>query len=149
MATTMARRRGPRPLTSGIQLAFLKRIGFRGSTRCDVLDVTGELHPSATSDRYVVRIRYRIGESPRVTVLDPPLRGRADGERIPHAYKGLEPCLYLPSAGEWGPADKISETIVPWANEWLYYYEAWHATGKWFGGGVHPRARAKRLRRAR
>ena len=35
------------------------------------------------------------------------------------------------------------ETIVPWASLWLYYYEVWHATGEWLGGGEHPIARKK------
>ena len=32
----------------------------------------------------------------------------------------------------------LSETIIPWAIEWLYYYEIWLVTGTWNGGGEHP-----------
>jgi len=38
------------------------------------------------------------------------------------------------------------ETIVPWACLWLYYYEVWHTTGEWLGGGLHPSARRPRRR---
>ena len=30
----------------------------------------------------------------------------------------------------------LSETIIPWAIEWLKYYELWRITGKWLGGGI-------------
>jgi hypothetical protein len=29
----------------------------------------------------------------------------------------------------------VSDTIVPWLTEWLFHYEAWHASKKWLGGG--------------
>jgi hypothetical protein len=32
----------------------------------------------------------------------------------------------------------IADSIVPWAAEWLLFYEGWHATGEWFGPGLHP-----------
>ena len=31
--------------------------------------------------------------------------------------------------------NRIANTIVHWAIEWLYYYENWVYTGKWLGGG--------------
>jgi hypothetical protein len=34
----------------------------------------------------------------------------------------------------------IHESIVPWTSLWLYYYEIWHATGEWLGGGHDPAA---------
>jgi hypothetical protein len=27
----------------------------------------------------------------------------------------------------------LGETVLPWASEWLGYYELWHATGTWAG----------------
>jgi hypothetical protein len=33
---------------------------------------------------------------------------------------------------------RIADTIVPWLILWLFYYEIWHVTGEWKGGGVHP-----------
>ena len=32
----------------------------------------------------------------------------------------------------------IADTILPWTSLWLYFYELWHATGQWLGGGEHP-----------
>ena len=32
----------------------------------------------------------------------------------------------------------LAHTIVPWIAEWLSYYELWHATGEWLGGGTEP-----------
>jgi hypothetical protein len=32
----------------------------------------------------------------------------------------------------------IAETIVPWACEWLAYYEIWKATGHWSGDQEPP-----------
>jgi hypothetical protein len=29
----------------------------------------------------------------------------------------------------------LSQTILPWASEWLFYYELWLASDTWFGDG--------------
>jgi hypothetical protein len=99
---------------------------------------TGLLKPSSLSDEYKVRIAYELGASPQVSVLSPSLKARSNGERIPHTYPGPRPCLYFPGSGEWRPDRMIADTIVPWTSLWLYYYEVWHATGEWLGGGEHP-----------
>ena len=97
----------------------------------------GPVQPAGMSERYDIRIFYRMGNSPKVTVIGPELRERADGMAIPHIYPGKCLCLYLPGSGEWTPQRLIAETVVPWASLWLFYYEIWHATGKWSGGGTH------------
>lgn len=77
---------------------------------------------------------------PRVVVLTPRLEPR-DG-RLPHVYHDpADPpastlCLYLPG-DEWAPGDPLTETILPWASLWLYYYEFWRETDVWIGGGMH------------
>ena len=38
--------------------------------------------------------------------------------------------------GEWNPTMLLSRTIVPWASEWLLFYELWVITGVWLGGGI-------------
>lgn len=98
----------------------------------------GPVKPSGMSESYDIRILYEMGNSPKVTVVTPELHERADGQAIPHVYTGKRLCLYLPNSGEWSPRKLISETIVPWTSLWLFYYEIWHATGTWAGGGVHP-----------
>lgn len=98
----------------------------------------GGLTPTALSDTYRVRIGYRSGTSPEVSVIEPRLRRRDETEPIPHTYIGDYLCLYRPKYREWLPTLFIADTIVPWTSLWLYYYEVWHATGEWLGGGEHP-----------
>jgi hypothetical protein len=104
----------------------------------NVMTWTGPIRPSALGEEYQVRITYKLGEKPQVTVVSPELHGRENGSRIPHVYPGKRLCLYFPAAREWGPDKLIADTIVPWAALWLYHYENWHATGEWLGGGIHP-----------
>ncbi|MFG1635413.1 hypothetical protein ACGFKX_11315 [Pseudonocardia alni] len=49
-------------------------------------------------------------------------------------YSADEPCLYY--GDEWNDTKLLASTILPWASEWLQFYELWHATGVWLGGGV-------------
>ena len=99
---------------------------------------TGHLQPTPTSETYKVMIAYDLKEWPKVWVLSPELVRRVDAEKIPHTYPVNRLCLYLPKAREWTKDMLISKTVIPWAALWLYYYELWHATGEWLGGGVHP-----------
>lgn len=97
---------------------------------------------------YVVGISWNPSERnrPYVYLIDPPLtsrQGRAF-EDIPHLiYFSDNPvrsglCLFDPESGEWSYRMFIADTTVPWAAQWLYYYELWHHDGKWRGGGVGP-----------
>ena len=47
-------------------------------------------------------------------------------------------CLYLPGKGEWTPAMRLDQTMVPWAILWLFYFEEWLGSNEWKGGGLHP-----------
>jgi hypothetical protein len=78
--------------------------------------------------------------TPRVFVEDPDLLALADGRRLPHVYEQRPPrlCLYLPDTGEWTPAMRLDQSIVPWAVLWLFYFEEWLVSDEWKGGGVHP-----------
>ncbi|HHA1433722.1 TPA: hypothetical protein ACOEET_002638, partial [Enterobacter hormaechei subsp. hoffmannii] len=38
----------------------------------------------------------------------------------------------------WVPQYQLSETILPWASLWLFYFEQWLHSGIWEGGGAHP-----------
>ncbi len=81
---------------------------------------------------------------PLVYVLDPPLRPRprTDFIDLPHLnYDQHQPedsalCLFDPGIGEWNNAMLIADRIVPWASEWLYYYEIWHLDGIWHGSNA-------------
>lgn len=109
----------------------------------------GPLQPFAQP--YRVRLIWSLGvrgatvrsaySSPMVLVLDPPLvRRPAEPERpVPHLYARPEPalpphlCLYWPPGREFDASMYLADTIIPWAAEWLMYYELWHVTGEWAG----------------
>lgn len=69
---------------------------------------------------------------------------KSEDDRPPHLYEcqyygegreKLQLCLYMPGTNEWNDEMLIADTFIPWATEWLYYYEIWRMTGKWLGGG--------------
>ncbi|MCR9131305.1 MAG: hypothetical protein NXI08_01975 [bacterium] len=101
--------------------------------------------PTPLSKNYKLKLTYKIGKGVDVYVIDPKKLPLATGKkRLPHVYsqEKQELCLYYPSAEErerkWFPDMYIVKTIVPWAIEWLEFYEYWLGSGKWFGGGIHP-----------
>ena len=67
---------------------------------------------------------------------------KLDAPNFPHKFdidaenKMVRICLYRYS--EFNSSKLLANTIIPWAIEWLYYYELWLATGEWLGGGEHP-----------
>jgi len=42
------------------------------------------------------------------------------------------------------PQLKLTQTLIPWTAEWLWYFEDWLTTRDWAGGGMHPEAPRKR-----
>jgi hypothetical protein len=95
--------------------------------------------PTLLSREYLLRIDYRRGGVPQVSVKGPDIAALAGDRDIPHVYKDpLRLCLYLPRSGEWDDTKRIDLTVVPWVVVWLYYFEEWLASGDWKGGGVHP-----------
>lgn len=135
----MSSRRGRRPLDGQQQgarlMAALPR--FRQVARGNPYVWEGPLRPTELSAEYRVRITYIPTKArPRVTVLSPKLASREEGVPIPHTFAADRICLHLTE--EWDSSLYIHETIVPWTSLWLYYYEIWHATGEWLGGGHEP-----------
>jgi hypothetical protein len=108
----------------------------------------GQVQPSMLSEIYTVRIRYKLNHEPVIVVLSPALKKRGD-EQIHHIYAGEEIplCLYHRPYGEWHPGKYIADTIVPWTSLWLRYYETWHATGIWLGGGMPHKPQRRRRKR--
>ncbi|ANY23881.1 hypothetical protein [Gordonia terrae] len=95
------------------------------------------LQPTPMSVLYKVGIRYVHRRRPNVTVLTPTLETRPH-EPLPHVYPGNELCLYYGNEFD-GSKHFIATTIVPWASEWLYFYEHWISTGQWLGSEApHP-----------
>jgi hypothetical protein len=111
---------------------------FQSRIEKGALVAVGDVQPTSRSVVYKVRIEYRAGDAPDITVLSPKLVPREEGGRLPHVYPGDKLCLYTPYTGEWAPDMSLPHTFVPWISEWLFYYELWHATGEWLGGGTEP-----------
>ncbi len=103
----------------------------------------GKIKPTALSKEYTVILKYQPGKSPRVWVVGDELE-KLDDPNFPHKYnidvenKMVRICLYRYS--EFNSSKLLSNTIIPWTIEWLYFYELWLATGEWLGGGEHPDA---------
>lgn len=105
---------------------------FRQVARGNPFIWEGTLRPNGATT-YRVRIKYLHGRRPVVTVLEPKLVSISPDVLIPHTFASGAICLHL--IDEWNGSMWLHETIVPWASLWLYYYEMWHATGEWLGGG--------------
>lgn len=103
-----------------------------------VLDWTGDLKPTPLSRTYTVRVVYRPGRYPHVTVERPTLEPRP-GESLPHVFNDGSLCLHLDE--DWTSNMLIVDTILPWTSEWLIHYEIWKFTGTWYGGGEWPPVR--------
>jgi hypothetical protein len=102
------------------------------------MKVTGVLRPTSRSDAYEFILKYNLDDSPKTKILAPMLMKNCKGEEAPHLYPNENLCLYHPQYREFSRIDFLSDTIIPWASLWLYYYEVWHLTGEWLGGGEHP-----------
>lgn len=105
-----------------------------------LLNWTGTLKPTYFSSVYNVNMSYHINQRPDVRVLSPELVKR-DGESIPHLFSDGTLCLFRMKYFEWNPRMYLLDTILPWTSLWLFYYEMWLSTGRWLGGGEHPRGK--------
>lgn len=86
---------------------------------------------------------YLYAPFPEVTVLSPSLSRRPEQPDVPIPHIYTDPdrdqpvlCLFDPRAKGWGPHQAIADSILVWTASWLRFYEAWHATGVWTGGGA-------------
>jgi hypothetical protein len=102
------------------------------------LKVTGVLQPTSRSDAYEFVLKYNLTDSPKTKIISPSLKKNNRGEDIPHLYSSENLCLYHPKYSEFSRTDFLCDTIIPWTSLWLYYYEVWHLTDEWLGGGEHP-----------
>jgi hypothetical protein len=101
----------------------------------------GKIRPSPFSKEYKVVLTWIPEQPPNVWIIGDELE-RLDDPSFPHIYhidverKMVRICLYRHQ--EFNQYTFIANTIIPWAKEWLYFYEMWLATGNWLGGGEHP-----------
>lgn len=99
---------------------------------CDII-------PTPNSVTYRIRIDYTINQTPNVYVIEPPVLDRPEGaEMLKHVYstEKQQICLYYGPFGEWDSTMFLAQKIVPWAAEWLLFYELWVITGEWLGEGI-------------
>ena len=101
-----------------------------------VLTWIGDLQPTDLSAVYTTAIEYRLGKNPKALVIEPELQKR-EGIRPPHLFPDDSLCLHFSPANEWASSMMLADTIIPWASEWLLFYEIWLATGTWQGRGIH------------
>jgi hypothetical protein len=133
------RPKASRPLSLAAQQGLLLRSYpdsriIRGRER---LMWSGQLTPTEYTTTYELLIDHQIGKPPLVYVARPRLQ-LVNGQDLPHVYPLNTLCLFLGNH-EWHEATPIASTLVPWASEWLFFYELWLATGgEWLGEGEHP-----------
>ena len=102
------------------------------------------VRPTSLSVEYTLKIVFEPDQKIpfSVYVVDPkPLKLAEGATRLVHIYGDnikQNLCLYRPRKKQWDKSMLLSETAIPWAVEWLYFYEIWVNTGKWLGGGDHP-----------
>ena len=99
---------------------------------CDII-------PTPNSATYRIRIDYTINQKPNVYVIEPPVLVRPEGaDKLKHVYdtEKQQICLYYGPFGEWDSTMFLAQKIVPWAAEWLLFYELWVITGEWLGEGI-------------
>ena len=107
----------------------------------------GKVCPTPISKEYLLKLEYKMGSYPKVWLLNADIKV-GEESKIPHHYhvdeveKIIQLCLFKPRRKEWMKHYFISHTIIPWAIEWLYYYEIWNITGVWQGGGNEPPPKA-------
>lgn len=101
----------------------------------------GKIRPTPFSREYHIEILCEKGNKPIVYLCEKNIEG-IEKEDFPHFYpqKGKKQyknkvhlCLNLPV--EFDYSFVIADTLIPWAQEWLFFYEIWLITGEWKGGG--------------
>ncbi len=131
-------------LTLQQQLFQLKK--FFNPIKCSIykneLIWIQKVQPTPLSKTYDLTIKMKSSDRfPKVYLYNQKILQSKD-DYPKHCYKRVfksinneyvQICLFLP--GEWRKDMLIANTIIPWAIEWLYFYELWRITGKWLGGG--------------
>ena len=93
------------------------------------------VQPAAASCTYRIRLEARPYEQAQIFVTEPALEPDNEG-LLPHVYENGALCLNR--SAEWKPSQLFIDTSIPWALEWLYFYELWLADRIWRGDGLDP-----------
>ena len=107
------------------------------------------LQPTELSRVYTIKLKYKVGDFPRVYVTDPfPLERYPGKDFLAHVYSTSkqELCLYMRGTGEWSRHKMIAKTVIPWAAEWLNFMSfGWQRESGTVRGFIH-RLRIRRKR---
>jgi hypothetical protein len=96
------------------------------------IEFVGTLSVKPVFPVYTVSINYRGNLRPLVRILKPALV-----EDPPHFHKeNISLCLYHSRYYHWTKEKLIAKDIVSWTAAWIYFYEKWLQTGKWYGPEV-------------
>lgn len=117
-------------LSLGLQIARMRKLfpGFEFEPKGGKWVWKGTLQPTEHSPVYHIKIELSPGKYPKVWVTSPKIADNA-----PHRYPDKSLCLFYPKDNSWQENMSIADTIVPWTAEWLFYYELWQETGKFWG----------------
>jgi hypothetical protein len=97
-----------------------------------------KLRPTTLSEEYDVKICFDKFLGVDVYVINKKLKIAKNRSKLPHIYPPFNAqriCLYSPKKRQWTREKLLVSTIVPWASEWLQFYELWLVNGDWLGGG--------------
>lgn len=89
----------------------------------------GNITPTEGCATYSIEIRYLCGGIPEVRIISPRIQWNKDI----HMYRNGTLCLYYPPESPWKPTSNLHQTIIPWAAEWLVFYELFLLKGLWLG----------------
>ncbi len=140
----MRRTNNKKSISQQLSNLRVKYSHFVSEIKRNTIIINGHLRPTSRSENYNFILEYTLNKNPKVRIISPSLKRNNKGEEIPHMYGQKHLCLYKPKYQEFKSSDFLSETIIPWIALWLYYYEQWHITGKWLGGGEHPTQKKRR-----
>lgn len=102
------------------------RVKKKTSTQVEFI---GELQPKPEFRKFKVSVLYRNNLNPQVRVIEPKLV-----DNPPHFYKNTGTlCLYHPKDFKWRKEFLVAKYILPITAAWLYFYEVWLETDKWYG----------------
>ncbi|MDM8292062.1 hypothetical protein [Faecalicoccus pleomorphus] len=101
----------------------------------------GLIKPSPLSREYNIRMICDGKKRPKVILYGENVKG-LDDPNFPHNFginqKKQEVTICLHYSFEFDYSMRIVDTIIPWIQEWLYFYKIWLITGEWLGGGHSP-----------
>lgn len=142
-------RQKKKPVTLAQQHFLIrKRYGsavINSSIKRNDLNCLIRVKPTEDSREYELTVKCKSNKSPQAYLINQGILF-SQNDNLPHVYECkyysekkefIRLCLYYPITEEWTNDMMIADTFIPWAIEWLYYYEIWRMTGKWLGGGHH------------